>query len=182
LKLKYTLVLLVLLIFLPAILYLVYEINTLADTESMINEIYTEQQNTMLFSVNQYSWDISNFWTTNLEKIIIPGRISAREKIVDYMNRVSGLQAVIISDTLLSKYLLINKDNSQIPSETVILDELQSGIAKIEQLTHRKRVGYSNIESIVIQSADSLNRTLVLLSIAKIEPNEFVLIGMLVNA
>jgi len=58
-NIKLTLTLLILLVVLPALFYSVWELNRLADTETLMREIYEQQQNTMLYSVNRYAWDVS---------------------------------------------------------------------------------------------------------------------------
>lgn len=60
-NIKLTLTLLILLVVIPALFYSVWELNRLADTETLMQKIYEQQQNTMLYSVNQYAWDRKTF-------------------------------------------------------------------------------------------------------------------------
>ena len=63
---KITLVLL-LIFLLPALFYSGYEIASLNKDEEMINEIYQDQLDAILFSANQYSDDVIKKWITEIE-------------------------------------------------------------------------------------------------------------------
>jgi two-component system phosphate regulon sensor histidine kinase PhoR len=54
---KITLIL-ILIILLPVIFFSLYEINTLNESEKVIEETYNNQLDAILFSVNQYSEDV----------------------------------------------------------------------------------------------------------------------------
>lgn len=55
---------LLLLLFLPMLLYSVYQVLQKNSDEQMIRNIYTRQLNTILFSINQYCWDQYRMWAT----------------------------------------------------------------------------------------------------------------------
>src|SRR5580765_7925129 len=52
---------------LPALFFSVYEISSLNKDEKMIDDIYTKQLETILFSVNQYSDDALSRWISKIE-------------------------------------------------------------------------------------------------------------------
>jgi two-component system phosphate regulon sensor histidine kinase PhoR len=54
------------LIVLPALLYTAYELSRLSDTEKEIAAVYERQLDAVLFSVNQYAWDVSSGWVNML--------------------------------------------------------------------------------------------------------------------
>ena len=51
---------------LPIILYSAYEINSLNQDEEMIQEIYSNQLDAILYSINQYSTDEVNKWASQV--------------------------------------------------------------------------------------------------------------------
>lgn len=57
-----------LIILLPGLFYTVYELNSLSEKEQVLSEIYRQQLETILFSVNQYSWDIANSWVSRIDQ------------------------------------------------------------------------------------------------------------------
>ncbi len=52
---------------LPALFFSGYELSSLNQDEAMIQEVYNRQLDAILFSVNQYSDDILNRWTSQIE-------------------------------------------------------------------------------------------------------------------
>ena len=61
---------LIIVFLIPAISYTVFEINSLSEDEQMIKEIYSNQLDAILFSVNQSSNDLAEIWSNKiLEKI-----------------------------------------------------------------------------------------------------------------
>ena len=52
---------------LPAVSFSVYEINSLNENEKALEEIYTQQLDAILFSVNQYADDVVREWASTLD-------------------------------------------------------------------------------------------------------------------
>ena len=55
---------LVVIFLLPSIFYSVYELSSLNKNEAIIEEIYNNQLDAILYSVNQYSDDVSSGWAS----------------------------------------------------------------------------------------------------------------------
>src|SRR5512135_1037468 len=64
---------LVLLVMVPAIFFSAYEFSSLSGNESLIADIYSQQLNVVLFSLNQYAWDIVNSWATTVNDALRNG-------------------------------------------------------------------------------------------------------------
>lgn len=60
----------ILLVFLAIVYYSAYEILSLNENEQLIQEVYNDQLNLMLYSVNKSAWDICNDWMTKLGPLI----------------------------------------------------------------------------------------------------------------
>ena len=54
---------------LPLIIYTIYEINKLSEREKFLENIYKEQLNTIIFSVNQNVEDVLQSWTGKISNI-----------------------------------------------------------------------------------------------------------------
>jgi two-component system phosphate regulon sensor histidine kinase PhoR len=57
-KRKKFILLVLLLVLLPIIFYSVYEISSLDENEQIIQEVYQQQMNLILYSINKSAWDI----------------------------------------------------------------------------------------------------------------------------
>ena len=58
---------LLLIILLPAVIFTAYEINSLNENEKVIEEIYRNQLEAILYSVNQYSEDAASTWANKID-------------------------------------------------------------------------------------------------------------------
>ncbi|MEW6510313.1 MAG: ATP-binding protein [Bacteroidota bacterium] len=54
------------LVLLPALFYSVYEVNALSSSEELVADVYRRQLDVVLFSINQYAWDVVNGWAGEL--------------------------------------------------------------------------------------------------------------------
>ena len=64
-------IILVFIMFLPALFYSAYQFSTLGAYEDMIKQVYTQQLETILFSINQYAWDYVGSWTNKIHQSLI---------------------------------------------------------------------------------------------------------------
>ncbi len=70
--LKKIITFLVIIILLPIIVFSIFEISSLNDTERVIQSVYTKQLDAILFSVNQLSEDITSGWINKVEQATFP--------------------------------------------------------------------------------------------------------------
>ncbi len=69
---------------LPTILFSIYEIGTLRKNEQVIESIYTNQLDAILYSVNQYSEDVMNGWANRIVQIIGRNEKPASEELYKF--------------------------------------------------------------------------------------------------
>jgi two-component system, OmpR family, phosphate regulon sensor histidine kinase PhoR len=69
---------LALIILLPALFFIIYEINSLNENEEVLESIYTSQLDAILFTVNQYSEDVVRSYAARINHIP-PGNLNASE-------------------------------------------------------------------------------------------------------
>jgi two-component system phosphate regulon sensor histidine kinase PhoR len=91
-------------IVLPIIFLITNEITSLSENESIINQIYSDQLDAILFSVNQYSEDIISSWASQTELLLnnsVNAETSNQQKSVeDFFNVHNSIRLIFISDSI----------------------------------------------------------------------------------
>ena len=142
-----------LIILLPALFFSTYELSSLNENENVIQSIYTNQLDAILFSVNQYTKDILDSWAAKLNLTLVEKEKSAEEfkyKMDEFLNLNSSINFILFADssanvidlfTSRKKYLVpLNiKDATQL----LIVNKF-----KTEKLYVYKKEGYQKYETI----------------------------------
>ncbi len=151
-SLKKIALILLLIFLLPAIFFSAYEISSLSQDEEVINQIYQNQLDAILYSANQYSDDVLNGWISKIQLGLeeskgtdtIPGKIN------QLLMLNPALTMIFIGDTLSqeeSSIIFSLEDSLTGPG---IAQEL-SGLLKeenrkINQLIVYQRSGFQKVE------------------------------------
>jgi len=116
--LKKIITFLVIIILLPIIVFSIFEISSLNDTERVIQSIYTKQLDAILFSVNQLSEDITDGWINKIEQITIPETKGNSEDLRQLFNE-TPIFSIAYLDSLEDKttHIIRNSDSAFIRSE-----------------------------------------------------------------
>ncbi len=154
---------LILIIILPALIFSIYEINSLNESERVIEGIYNNQLDAILFSVNQYSEDIVSSWRSSLnlllsEKASNPEYFTAKAD--SFLNINRSISLIIFSDSLEAENtsMLANqrvKDHIPLRQPDIFRNFLTNNSPKIKRLYTYERGGYSKIEPLQNESSDS---------------------------
>ena len=148
---KYGIILLVI-VLLPALLFSVYEIGSLNKNEEIIEEIYNNQLDVILFSVNQYSDDVATSWAFKLNNIFANQPQSVNQQIAKLLNNDPSLRGVFYtSDTAYAAIQLVMRDNTLNPidQQIIINQMLQANKSKTARLFTYFRAGYHKVEPLV---------------------------------
>lgn len=179
---------LVLLVILPAVFFSVYEFSTLSASEELIAEVYRQQLDVVLFSLNQYSWDVANSWANAIDEILSPNPTTEKER--------ASLLASFLRDNAAIQGLFIAYEGSHSPriygpalgsaqpprlSPAEISAALANESALISRLRELKATGYRKIDPIFITEADG-TRSLALVFISGGEEGKPHVIGMVLDA
>lgn len=135
-----------LLIFLiPAIGYSVYEVNSLNDTEKVIENIYKNQLDVILNSVNQYSDLIVTSWVNNVNsKLENGGKLTEADVHELFSTNKSLIQIFIVADRdKFDGYGLKRQDGS---GEALIKELVNNNNEKIDRLFRYLKADYRKIE------------------------------------
>ena len=139
---------LLLLVLLPALLYSAYELATLSESEALVAEVYRRQLDGILFSLNQYSWDVANGWASSVNGAIAEHVGSPPEALTRQLaftiERSAGLNAVILCDTLGTRRRYVSPD---ILRTAEIADAaLLAGRPLLGRLVELRRMEYRKLE------------------------------------
>ncbi|MGE5497347.1 MAG: sensor histidine kinase [Syntrophothermus sp.] len=153
-------VILVAIILLPGIFFSIYEIGTLNSSEKVIEEIYNNQLDAILYSVNQYAEDLTGAWISRIssgymEQRFRPGALNNEIAKLESENPV---HALVLADDVTGKGLELHiaSPNSNDPKLQAQSKLSSSEIRKIfanlgprvDRLIIYKKGGYRKIESV----------------------------------
>lgn len=136
---------LVLIILLPILFFSLFEINTLYESEKVIEKTYNNQLDAIFFSVNQFSEDIVTSWRSKLNLILQEkdsGSDYFKEK-TDSLLRINNyIVSVFFADSLVPGNTFVLPGNNSYN----IKDFLSNNSEKIKRLYTYERGGYNKIE------------------------------------
>ena len=149
---------LILLVLLPAVFYSAYEISSLTQNETVIEQIYRQQLDAVLFSLNQYAWDIANSWASDVNRMVkeqlpVPSPPAGID-FQDFLTKNKGIEALFVADTVASsasvacfslRDSLHPRFHSSDFAKLVHSEEL-----RVSRLLHLQRTGYRKIEGVPI--------------------------------
>jgi len=149
-------IILLLLILVPALLYTAYELSSLNESEELFGEIYNRQLDAILFSVNQYAWDVVNNWANSVAaRGFSPGDSlgigaaaqNAAMPVVFRCDSTGTIERLIVRPTA-------RKFTSS--DSLVLVRSLTRNTDKLTRLVRYGRTGYRKLEPLLL--GDSLDR------------------------
>ncbi len=170
---------------LPIIIFSYIQLSGLNENERVLNEIYTNQLESILFSVNQYSEDIVKSWVSKVEAVdlnLIPNQNEKEYNFSKVFYSGSGLNYIIIADSL---FRSINqfKRNKTLPD--IVKDNKISNssfdylLPIISRLLNYQKNNYQKVEPILADGNLQVQLVMVVLDkgmicILGFNKNEFV--------
>ena len=145
---------LILIILLPALFFSVYELSSLNANEKVIQSIFNNQLEAILFSVNQYSEDIVSSWTAKLNSALVEKQKSEAEysnEIIKFLKINPAINTIFFADSISKQGINIFSTNNNIPmlnrdDAARILFANESKVLKLYQ--YKKKAGYFKPEAI----------------------------------
>jgi two-component system phosphate regulon sensor histidine kinase PhoR len=175
------LIILILIVLLPALFFSAYEISTLDDYEQLITEVYGQQLETILFSINQYSWNYVNAWMDRLQQIFMS---EDDEEIGSGLQQLlennSSIKYIQISDTLLltGDIYWFDQDTStvlRVYNDTL----LTSRKVEVERLLKISDQGYRKVES--VPGTENGTEIMTLFYIQPMKDNKKLVIAIIID-
>lgn len=175
------LILLLVILILPTLVFIIYEIGTLHQNEKVIEEIYNNQLDAILFSVNQYSDDVMNSWANKLDQ----SNIQENLKNVDLNTVLAELPSVQGVVWLDQDYRILAAFPDSVSNKSEFIERLQT-ILKANDSTLVKlktyiKEGYRKIASfksekdkkIIIVFISKINLQIIINALI-IDPDQFI--------
>ena len=126
-------IILVFIILLPALFFAVYEINSLNSNERIIERIYNNQVEAILYSVNQFSEDIVSSWRSKIKAIRDNRkRIDMEDEIKKFLHQNKAIKFVFFGDSVGIKALITEEPTTN-EMDNVLYHEFTSNKIKIER-------------------------------------------------
>ena len=164
---------------LPVLFFSASELSTLDEYEGMITEVYEQQLETILFSVNQYAWDFVNTWISRIQNsLTLEDKTYINKSILQILETNSAIAYVIISDTLLkSPEYFFRHDSMRVKMDMHSQLNIQpSAITKILKLS---RQGYRKVDTMM--EKENQDSTLTLYYIQPVREKRNLLVAIVIQ-
>ncbi len=146
------LLILLLIILLPALLYSVYELTTLGTNEELVNDLYRRQLDVVLFSLNQYCWDVASGWASSLTQVLRDE--GSRSQLKEAGKKTRVLRGIVLADSALRSLQWIPVAAEPEPAR--LQAALRASREKISLLPELRRVDYRKLEPVLLPDSSVL--------------------------
>ncbi|WKN43179.1 sensor histidine kinase [Tunicatimonas pelagia] len=134
---------------LPAIFYSVRELQTAQENELLIEEIYNDQLEAILFSVNQYSEDIARSWTRDWSNLLQDSLWQNSEEFNQFFSENYAIKEAFIMDSLEASEISLYSNEGEAffsVSQEIIPQIIQAQRPVVHRLFNYRENGYLKIE------------------------------------
>ncbi len=180
-------VILLLIILLPALFFSAYEVNSLSNSESLLERIYRQQIDVILYSLNQYSWDVVSNWASTIVITLREHHESSEtsaEFLRSFMANAASVRAVILMDSTLSDLRIEERSgDSALPARfpAWLNAAVREGREKIDRLPHFQRLEYRKIEPLVLQDSSGKSSMILLVFAAGLPAEGIAFAGIVLD-
>jgi len=151
-----------LILILPTVIFSIYEIGSYRENEKVIETIYGNQLESILYSVNQYSDDVISSWANRINLLSGENPSNRLLELNKFIEETPAVLCVIQYDNRLAplSQSTLSQKNSLLINQ--VQKVLNKNIGAIERLTTYLEVGYRKISSFNLEEKDQ--RLIVFLS------------------
>ncbi|WP_276374901.1 HAMP domain-containing sensor histidine kinase [Chryseolinea sp. H1M3-3] len=128
--------------------FILHELNTLSENEKIVKEIYQNQLDAILYSINQYSDDVINSWANRFNIALIEEKYSgdSTRQITSVLNQIVAVQHIYFND-LNGASIVYNAEGIKAPDAQIRLDNVvKQNRDRIDRLITYKRAGFRKME------------------------------------
>ena len=173
------LLLLILIVLLPALFYSVYEINSLSSTEQLMEEIYRRQMDAVLFSLNQYAWDVVGTWAASVDNAAAGS--AADTGMALFLSRTRPVRAVLLADSAGSGVRLYGRGGRLSAREDEMERVLSGDSRRLEQLRRFARQNYRRLEPVALDTTSGAEGDLLILFSRLADANVMGVAGLMLD-
>jgi signal transduction histidine kinase len=172
---------------LPALVYSVFELNTLTTSEAMLSEIYRRQMDAILFSLNQHTMDVVSAWAGGIGNAAgTPSTLSsgpAAGSLEVYLRNRPSIEAVFFADSSLTgvSVLAAGSESAWSGRAPAIAASLAAMRGTLDRLWSASRLDYRKIEPFRLPAPEGNRDACALVFVRDGEPGKKSLGGMVLN-
>ncbi len=141
----------IIIVLLPTVVLISFQLNSLGENEEMLQEIYSNQLDAILFSVNQFSEDLTDSWANYIESNFKIDEALFSESILEMFRLNSFIRMIFIYniETKENRTYIQVYDEYKVDSNFPLINEIiLSQDKKINRLFDYKKSNYRKIESV----------------------------------
>ncbi|MDF1550460.1 MAG: hypothetical protein P1P88_21745, partial [Bacteroidales bacterium] len=120
---KKTRLIFLLIILLPTLIFSIYEVGSFRQNEKVIETIYNNQLDAILYSVNQYSNDVISGWRSKMDVICNTQETKPGDVLTSFEKELQGVHSIFQYDLDFNPISGVNSDKNKL--------KLQNDIAKL---------------------------------------------------
>ncbi len=135
-----------LIIALPTAIFSIYEIGSYKKNEKVINTIYDNQLDAILYSVNEYSNIVISNWRSKMDVICNSNSKETKNKLNELKNKLPGVQALYQFNMDIEPLSNIEHDSSEMELQTEITQLLKDSVQIIRKLEQYIKANYPKVE------------------------------------
>ena len=179
---------LILLVMLPAIFFSAYEFSTLSRSEALIGDVYRQQLDVVLFSLNQYAWDVANSWANTINDDLSTAAAARQDPgmvLAPFLAENTGIRCVFLADSAVKSVQLIFPNTRTDGGNTLTVGHVATGLknsyALVERLFRYNATGYRKIDHMRV-GQESGPTDLALVFVAGERGREPRIVGVVIDA
>jgi two-component system, OmpR family, phosphate regulon sensor histidine kinase PhoR len=163
-------VVLVLAALLPVVFFSAYELSSLSSTEELIQSIYSKQLDVILFSINQYSLDAAQSWSSEVNMLVLTSRPAELDSATQiFLKKTPSIRGVLYADSSGRSMNFIERPEPNSQERRGTSYALEKDSTALEKLLRYASAGYRKIEPIII--GDSISGQSLLLTFITVSKN-----------
>ena len=143
---------------LPTVIFSVYEIGTLHKNEKVIESIYTNQLDAILYSVNQYSEDVLNDWANSISSILNQDKSTVKENLENFFLTTPVVNCLFLYNPETKTLNTFGKDCYKTHFETSLITLVKELVMEqdsvLTKLNTYLRGGYRKIETFILPESN----------------------------
>lgn len=179
--LKSTILIILVVIFVPTIIFSIYEIGSLRSNEKVIENIYNNQLDAILYSVNQYSEDVISSWANKLDLSLQFKKEDAYGSLKAFLNQTPSTSHILQLNTNNELVISLSENHKNESYTELVKNLVVANDTSLKKLKTYLQGGYRKIESFSINdSSDQIivyafeNDNEILYNVIVFDPVQFI--------
>lgn len=148
--LRQSLIIIVLVLLLPTVFFSIYEIGSLRNNEQMIEDIYANQLDAILYSINQYSEAVMSSWAEDIKSCISEPENSNNTCVKQFITEIPSAISICLYNPKKEELSRIASRSESMITEESIRTLLQNNDSSLQRLGSYLKEKYRKIESIAL--------------------------------